>query len=612
MEHGALPTVRLCEVVVPGPWWHGLTYSLDAPAVAGARAVVPLGAGERIGILGRIFDADPPGGSAYVIKPVKTVVDSLPLLPTRLLELLEWGGKVFLCGTGEILRTAVPSSLLAADADAVALTPLRADPGGEYREDCIYTCNHIDRWSRYRERLEESRGFIALFPEQSLAAEFWSFLPDEIGRETVLWPPLGGKRLLAAWLAARNGGVRGVVGGPGAVFAPLQRVDTIIVDEESSGAYRAYKRPFVNSRTLAGRRARLESASLVLAGRVPSSRVFLRGSPRSKERPSGSRLRFVDIREGFSASSLGVEGATPLTKALLSGTEECLASGRTALWLLDRKGYAGEVACEECGNAVRCGVCGSAMAWEDRNARLRCPACGAVKSLPDQCPVCRGLLLVGKRPGLEALLPVAASMAGEGRHSFLVDDARATGKRALGAMREQLAQGGIVVGTRRALSLCDQVRAGFIAWIDVDAELRSVAYQARFTVFSMVWESLWRGKDGEDRVVLLQSRRPGSGWQRALKLGWGAFWRQELNERKELGLPPFAYLLEVRAATMAQKASMIPGFQERGLFPMDPGADSPAFWVASGSLTPAREVLAPYFSIKCSGRGFPEVSVWID
>jgi len=222
------------------------------------------------------------------------------------------------------------------------------------------------------------------------------------------------------------------------------------------------------------------------------------------------------------------------------------------------------------------------------------------------------LLLVGKRPGLEALFPVAASMAGEGRHSFLVDDARSTGKRALGEMRERLVAGGIVVGTRRALSLCDQVRAGFIAWIDVDAELRSVAYQARFTVFSMVWESLWRGKDGEDRVVLLQSRRPGAGWQRALKLGWGAFWRQELNERKELGLPPFAYLIEVKAATMAQKASMIAGFQERGLFPMDPGAGSTAFWVASGSLSPPREVLAPYFSIKCSGRGFPEVSVWID
>ena len=73
------------------------------------------------------------------------------------------------------------------------------------------------------------------------------------------------------------------------------------------------------------------------------------------------------------------------------------------MWLLDRKGYAGELYCEECGWAARCSRCGSAMRWEERRARLRCVSCGERAPLPERCPNCGGLLMRGSRPGLEAL-----------------------------------------------------------------------------------------------------------------------------------------------------------------------------------------------------------------
>ena len=601
-----------CDVLVPGPWWHGLTYSVESPAAIGARVVVPLGRGERIGFVRRMDEHPPEKETSFTLRAVKSVIDEISLFPPALWDLFEWGGGAFLCGAGELLRLGTPSSLLSS-ADPVLLPqPLDAREVPRKEERFFYSCDLKERWRIYLELLEHDGPFLVLFPEQSLAGAFWKYLPENLKETSILWPPQGGKKLLSAWIAARRNTPQGIIGGPGAVFAPLQRIETIIVDEESSGAYRSYKKPLINARTLAGKRARLENAMLMLSGRVPSSRIYLRGKPKSSERPPREKLRFVDLRDAFSATSQGVADGLPLTNTLFSETQLCLDSGKTALWLLDRKGYAGEIACEDCGNAARCPQCGTAMAWEEKYSRLRCPGCASIRPLPEVCPMCRGHLLIGKRPGLEALFPVAQSIAYGKQPAVFLEEYKSAGKAALRSLSERLSSGGIVVGTRAALALCDIVSTGFIGWIDVDADVRSIAYQAKFTVFSMVWESLWRGDDHAERVVLLQSRRPGTGWQKGIARGWGSFWSHELQERKELGLPPFSYLLEIKAPTLRHKAEMISRMEEHNLYPMDPGDPPLHFWVTVRSVSVLHEILAPFFSIGCSRDGFPEVTVWID
>lgn len=522
------------------------------------------------------------------------------------------GRRGLLCGAGELIRIGAPSVLFASAEKLNLAPPSPCDRKAEGGETFQYSCRREDRWLRYVELIKRSGNFIILFPEQGLAREFWDNLPGEVREVALLWPSQGGKRQLAAWMAARNGEVRGVVGGPGALFAPLGRVDAIIVDEESSGSYRSYARPRVNVRTLAGKRARLESANLLLSGRVPSSRAFLHGKPRSTDRPDRSRLRFVDVKEAFDASIRGLSDTLPLTSALLTGTESCLASGRVALWLLDRKGFAGEIACEECGGSVRCGECGASVVREEQRDRTRCPSCGSLAPMPEECPECRGRLLCGKRPGLEAVHSVAKSLANRKQPALLLDELKSAGKRKLKEISDLLSSGGIALGTRAALSLCDLLEIGFVAWLDVDAEARSTAYQARFTAFSMVWESIWRGRGAGERTVLLQSRRPGVGWQRGIALGWDVFWRQELSERRELGLPPFSCLVEIRARGESQKSELLASMGEAGLAPMDPGDPPLVLWVASSSVSAVRRALEPFFSIRRSRGGFPEIIVWTD
>ncbi len=600
-----------CDVILPGPWWNCLTYETALPVEPGRRVLVPVGRGQRIGIVGRSRES-PPENEAYAIRNVRELLDEGPLLSPRLFSLMEWSGRAFLCGTGEILQIALPSRILARTDPVTDLPPFAAPHLGRYEETVMYDCNDESRWGKLREALRGTEPFLALFPEQATAKAFWRDLPPELKESTMLWPSTGGKKLLDAWVAARQGKIRSVVGGPGSVFAPLRTIRTILVDEESSGAYSAYKWPYIHGRSIAGRRAKTEGASLVLSGRMPSSRLFLRETPSSQDRPSRENIRLVDIRKGFASESKGVEGMLPLSPVLLEESMKCMERGRVCLWILDRKGYSAEVACEECGSAVVCPECGSVMAWAEKQGTLRCSSCGTVRPFPRECPACRGHLLVGKRPGLEALLPVAQSLAGGNFPVVFWEEERSAGKKRIEELSKKMASGGVVVGTRGVLAACDRLDVGFVAWIDADAEARRVEFQARFTAFSMVWESLWRGNARNDRVVLLQSHRPGTGWQKGVLLGWTSFWKEELQERRAFSLPPFSFLVEIVLPSMEMKRSIMTQLEGNGLQTMDPEEGSPSFWVSVPSVGVLHTLLAPYFSIGNSRRGFPKIRVWID
>ena len=605
---------RFCNVIVPGPWWNPLTYELHPPLLRGSRLKIPVGKGTRFGIVDSFFSALPEKGT-FSIRQAEPLSDKSPLLTENTVDLIKWTGNTFLCGSGEVLKVSVPSSILSFPGpldDFDSLAGGNPQVSGQYEENFLYECETSSRWKKLAELLEKGDSFLALFPEQALAASFFELLPPQVQKSALLWPATGGKKLQDAWIAARKGSVLGIVGGPGAVFAPISRIRSIIVDEESSGAYRTYRHPFLNIRTVAARKALLEKAGLTLSGRLPSSRVYLRGKPRCTPPSSRENVKFVDLKNGFSSEFQGIAGSLPLSAALFSETARVLSGGKVALWLLDRKGYAGEVACEECGNPILCSSCGRVMAWEEQRRRLRCSSCGRVSPLPETCPSCRGVLLSGKRPGLEALLPVARATAPDEKPVLIWDGTKTPGKKAIRALKKELDGGGIILGTRSALTVCDMSDVGFAAWIDADSEVRNVAFQAKFTAFSMMWESLWRGTSEGRRTVLLQSRRPGSGWQKSMVLGWDYFWKEELRERKDLDLPPFSFLLEIKSPSLDLKESIMAQLEKIGLYPMDPGEPPLVFWVTAPSPARVRNVLAPFFSIGNSRTGFPEITVWID
>ena len=151
--------------------------------------------------------------------------------------------------------------------------------------------------------------------------------------------------------------------------------------------------------------------------------------------------------------------------------------------------------------------------------------------------------------------------------------------------------------------------------MDLEAELRRPEYGARFQVFSMLWESCWRGRPAraaKERLVLVQSRRSGAVWRDVLARGWGGFWRDELDNRRELGLPPFGVLVQIEPSPGGDRGELLRTLEDAGFFVMDPGEPDLPLWVSAATTEALWQVLAPRFGIGHSREGFPTVTVWAE
>jgi primosomal protein N' (replication factor Y) len=184
-------------------------------------------------------------------------------------------------------------------------------------------------------------------------------------------------------------------------------------------------------------------------------------------------------------------------------------------------------------------------------------------------------------------------------------------------------ESGLLIGTRAALAMCDKIKVGMVGWIDADGEARAREFDSRCRAFGLIWESRWRGKSPEDRVVLLQTRRPGRDWQRGLAYdrqdspGWRIFWRDEMKERREFSMPPFASLVKIDVSG-SETVEMTGRFDAESLeywvldaeeSAVSPQKTNSTIWLRTNTLAPLRKALLPFFSIKKSRRRSPSITI---
>jgi len=610
---------ELVPVAFPGPWWTNLTYttSRSVPLKPGIRVRAPMGKGERVGI---VMPSDARGDDYEgELREITEVIDDVPKLTKSVLKLLQWFCDAYLCGFGTAMKALLPEGFL----KGKEIPPPVPDARKRTSEDVsfVYEPLDLERFERYASMLSDGLPAIVSFPLYADAGEFFMHMHSspvisaEVKKRTLLYPRLGGAAEWRIWqkLRSPDNDTAIIIGGQNSAMAPLRQVSRFIVDDESNNVWRTMRHPQYNMRSLIASRARFEGAALVLGGRMPSARAFMRYEEMNRQAVHNpaylrreKKIIFVDIKLAYTPSIEGVTGGLSVSEPLVRETEAAISRNEWALWILDRKGYAGEILCEECGEPIKCVKCGCAMRVERDDTR--CVSCGVRAPFPDECPNCAGRLLSARRPGLEALTPLADAAIVSPVPILSPDDADEKIRRVL---RENPA--GVILGTRAVLSLCDEIPVGMVGWIDADGEARSEEHSAKQRAFSLIWESCWRGISPVNRRVLIQTRRPASDWQAGLDgghEGWKVFWRTELRDRRELSMPPFMPLVRVEG-----KASQIGRIGERmnGLgfecWSSDEGKKS-TLWIRTKKLSELRRALASYFHIGHARVGYPSVTVW--
>jgi len=248
---------------------------------------------------------------------------------------------------------------------------------------------------------------LLLLPEVSLTPQMINKFRSHFGLSvTILHSYLSPGERYDSWRRIREGSFKVVIGARSAIFAPLQRLGLIIVDEEHSSSYKQKDpSPRYNARDLAVVRAKLNRAVVILGSATPSIESFhncqsgkyrLLRLPEMVEKRSSPPVVIVDMRAERERGNWGIFSPT-----LQGEMERRLRNGEQVVLFLNRRGFSTFIRCEECGYVARCPRCSLTLTYHLQSHSLLCHYCGYREKAPLRCPQCGGNRIIYRGLGTQ-------------------------------------------------------------------------------------------------------------------------------------------------------------------------------------------------------------------
>jgi len=403
------------------------------------------------------------------------------------------------------------------------------------------------------EALALGRGALVLVPEISLTHQIVLRLRARFGDAlAVLHSGLRPRERLEQWRRLRDGSTPIAVGARSALFAPIEDVGVVVIDEEHDGAYKNEEGFRYHARDLALRRAGHAGCPLVLGSATPSletRHAADHGGVRRLELPSriGGRplpaVEIVDLEEERRWLPRGRK--LVFSRALSRALAENLARGGQSILLLNRRGFSTRIFCFGCGHAERCDHCDVALVYHATDEVLRCHYCDLRRAPPAACPGCgatdAALLGLGTQrveEDLRRLLPDA-------RIARLDRDTarrRGFGERVLADLRDGRLD--VVVGTQILAKGHDFPGVRLVGVVFADVGLHMPDFRAAERTFQLLTQVAGRaGRDSQPGRVIVQTFAPNHYAIRPVRdHDYETFYAEELGHRAPLGYPPFGHL----------------------------------------------------------------------
>jgi len=417
--------------------------------------------------------------------------------------------------------------------------------------------------------LEAGRQVLLLVPEIALADQIVRSFRARFGPlVAIAHSAQNVAERWASWMAALEGQARIMIGPRSAIFAPLNGLGLVVVDEEHDPAYKQEEGIRYNARDLAVVLGRLAQCPVVLGSATPSSESFynarrgryrlLRMPRRVMERPM-AEVEIIDLRAEFkkdlareqdgAAKKSSEPRAVPLSAPLLDALRANLAAGGQSVVFLNRRGFHNFLQCHLCGVVISCTNCSVSMTFHMRDRSLRCHWCGARVAAPEACPECNGFGLVGQGFGTERLTEALAAMLPQARIERM--DSDTSGRRGMRLeLVERLRRGEIdvMVGTQMITKGFDLPGVTLVGVVMADLGLNLPDFRAAERTFQLLTQVAGRAGRGERLGrVLIQTYAPHHYSIRAARdQDYDRFIRRELRLRQELGWPPYSRMALVR------------------------------------------------------------------
>jgi primosomal protein N' (replication factor Y) (superfamily II helicase) len=448
-----------------------------------------------------------------------------------------------------------PSNVLNEEQQRVVQEIRRWIDAGVFTAGLLYGVTGSGKTEVYARAVESAlaRGRTALVLVPEIALTLW------IGRlcrawfgegVAVLHSGLSDQERSREWWRVRRGEARVVVGTRSAVFAPLEKLGLIIVDEEQESSYKQEETPRYHGRDVAVMRAKLEGAVALLGSATPSLESFhharlgkyklLRLESRVENRPLAA-VEIVDLREDFRQT----HHPGPISERLQAAIAAQLAAGTQAIVLINRRGYSWFVLCRSCGTAVLCENCSIALTYHKARERLACHYCGFSRRVPKACPHCASEHVYFVGAGSEQLEEHLRALFPKARIARLDRDT-ARSKRAFEHVLNAFSAGrvDILVGTQILAKGHDFKRVTLVGVASADAQLGFPDFRAAERTFQLLTQVAGRaGRGALAGTVLVETYLPEHyAIQLAARQDYPSFFEKELHFRRVMHYPPFVAL----------------------------------------------------------------------
>ena len=412
------------------------------------------------------------------------------------------------------------------------------------------------------EALTRGKTAMLLVPEIALTPQMLRRFTAQFGSDVaMLHSALPLTERYDQWKRIRRGEVRVVLGTRSAVFAPLQNLGLIILDEEQETSYQSENPPRYHARDVAQFRCAQNDALLLLGSATPTIETAY-AAKNSRYQVFSLHKRFNDlplpkVLIADMKDELRQGNETSIGHALRAELEKNIERGEQSILFLNRRGSARMLLCGECGYVPQCPRCSVPMTYHSANERLMCHYCGHSEAVVDRCSECGGLM---KRVGsgtqkveqeLFDLFPKA---------KVLRMDADTVGaSRGHEALLREFEEKKIpiLLGTQMVAKGLDFPSVTLVGVLDADMSLYVDNFRAAETTFSLITQVVGRsGRGADSGCAMIQTMTPEHPvLQLAARQDYDAFYDMELQMRKLRSCPPFSDLFTITVA----------GLEERGL-----------------------------------------------